>query len=696
MKVRQVKENTDAVEGYRGRRDAYQRDYDSSVSGMGKRQSQAYQDDGGANDERHDLDPTDWYVVKDGKLFKISVYPNQEREAMSRGYSRTRDEAKAKAVDQGVAEGANDMTPNWAKYVLDQIYNSDGAVTLTDLFDEGIPGLHDMFMATAEAHGLDPEEEFEDVQHELTVELEDLIKGGHEEGVAEGFDKLSPQQKAHEYNLDAAQKEMDRRHEQGEDMTGAKIDKKTYKIVKPKQQGVAEMDAPGQIMNATGDKVTIDNKDGTQTIAPKASLTRDPTGKGFVLSKTPTAGGEKPDEPKPGETVFKPATTEGIEKMNEAIRMLRLAGLHKAADRLMEQQLFENPWEGKDPAKAQAWASMSPADQKWLGGADPTDQYILARAPNKGKAAAAPAAPAPAANQATPPPTPAQAAAPVPQKVDPNQADRDDAEQGAAMRANAAGGNSTSAATGVGDPGEEAAAELARMKQLAGTPAAQKVDPNQADQDDAAMGAAMTANAAQSAALASGAQDDATGVDKAVAANAAAPAAPTQAASPAAPAPAKAGFKADPIGQSIANQLKMTTPDAIKLFQKNNGLTADGQIGPATTKALQAAAQKMGVTTTSGVGTSTAGAGRGGQGGPTAAQLAAPRPGVNQPAPAKPAGGQAASPAAPAPTPAAAPAADAPAPSLINRFRASRGLPTSEDRQYYEELDKMLTIAKLR
>jgi hypothetical protein len=308
--------------------------------------------------------------------------------------------------------------------------------------------------------------------------------------------------------------------------------------------------------------------------------------------------------------------------------------------------------------------------------------------------------------------------APAAQKVDPNQADRDDAEQGAAMRANAAGGNSTSAATGAGNPGEEAAAELARMKQLAGVPtaadqddadmgAAMKANQTAAiganqDAEDQAMGQAMTANAAQSAALASGAQDDVSGLDKAMAANAAAPAAPTQAASPAKPAPAKAGFKADPIGQSIANQLKMTTPDAIKLFQKNNGLTADGQIGPATTTALQAAAKKMGVTTTSGVGTSTAGAGRGGQGGPTAAQMqAAPRPGVNQPAPAKPApakpaGGQAASPAAPAPTPAAAPAADAPAPSLINRFRASRGLPTSEDRQFYEELDKMLTIARLR
>jgi hypothetical protein len=92
------------AEGYRDRRDAYQRDYDSSVSGMGKRQSQAYQDDGGANDERHDLDPTDWYFVKDGKMFAVSVYPNQEREAMSRGYSRTRIEARAKANDQDKTE----------------------------------------------------------------------------------------------------------------------------------------------------------------------------------------------------------------------------------------------------------------------------------------------------------------------------------------------------------------------------------------------------------------------------------------------------------------------------------------------------------------------------------------------------------------------------------------------------------------
>jgi hypothetical protein len=57
------------------------------------------------DDERHDLDPTDWYFVKDGKMFAVAVYPNQEQQAIERGYSRTRAEAKAKADRQGVAEG---------------------------------------------------------------------------------------------------------------------------------------------------------------------------------------------------------------------------------------------------------------------------------------------------------------------------------------------------------------------------------------------------------------------------------------------------------------------------------------------------------------------------------------------------------------------------------------------------------------
>lgn len=78
---------------------------------------------------------------------------------------------------EGVTEGAEDLTPNWAKYVLDQLYNSNGAVTMTDLFDEGIPGLRDMFMATAEELGLDPDEDFMDVESEVLEKLEELIGG---------------------------------------------------------------------------------------------------------------------------------------------------------------------------------------------------------------------------------------------------------------------------------------------------------------------------------------------------------------------------------------------------------------------------------------------------------------------------------------------------------------------------------------
>lgn len=40
----------------------------------------------------------------------------------------------------------------------------------------------------------------------------------------------------------------------------------------------------------------------------------------------------------------------------------------------------DNPWIPKpDTSKQDAWAKLSPAQQKWLGGADPTDPYILAR-----------------------------------------------------------------------------------------------------------------------------------------------------------------------------------------------------------------------------------------------------------------------------------------------------------------------------
>ena len=64
-------------------------------------------------EERHDLDPTDWYIVKDGKMFAASIYPRQVQQAIAQGFSRTKQEARAKASSEGVAEGSNDtIYPN--------------------------------------------------------------------------------------------------------------------------------------------------------------------------------------------------------------------------------------------------------------------------------------------------------------------------------------------------------------------------------------------------------------------------------------------------------------------------------------------------------------------------------------------------------------------------------------------------------
>ena len=45
----------------------------------------------------------------------------------------------------------------------------------------------------------------------------------------------------------------------------------------------------------------------------------------------------------------------------------------------------ENPWTDVNTEKAEAWARLTPEDQAWLGDADPTDPFILRRAPNQGE-----------------------------------------------------------------------------------------------------------------------------------------------------------------------------------------------------------------------------------------------------------------------------------------------------------------------
>jgi hypothetical protein len=86
-----------------------------------------------------------------------------------------------------------------------------------------------------------------------------------------------------------------------------------------------------------------------------------------------------------------------------------------------------NPWEGKDPAKAEAWAKLSPQTQQKIGMADPTDEILVSNNVKGGFFFGKPvtdanpdgtpkvaAAPAPAAAPATPAEPPvAQQAAPL-------------------------------------------------------------------------------------------------------------------------------------------------------------------------------------------------------------------------------------------------------------------------------------------
>ncbi len=99
----------------RGRRDAYQRDYDSSVSGMGKRDSYAYQQDGGANDEGWDREepakdaPHDVHI--DGRKWKTfgsrGHASNVARKLQSKGKKATVHRSLDETATPGATSAAN-------------------------------------------------------------------------------------------------------------------------------------------------------------------------------------------------------------------------------------------------------------------------------------------------------------------------------------------------------------------------------------------------------------------------------------------------------------------------------------------------------------------------------------------------------------------------------------------------------------
>jgi hypothetical protein len=104
-----------------------QRAYDKQLP-----EGRGFRGTGGArsreDDERTDLDPTDWYVVKDGKMFSVSVYPHQVAQAEAQGYSRSREQARAKAESQGVAEGSSSDLEQLIQQYEDMVENVYGMV----------------------------------------------------------------------------------------------------------------------------------------------------------------------------------------------------------------------------------------------------------------------------------------------------------------------------------------------------------------------------------------------------------------------------------------------------------------------------------------------------------------------------------------------------------------------------------------
>jgi len=270
------------------------------------------------------------------------------------------------------------------------------------------------------------------------------------------------------------------------------------------------------------------------------------------------------------------------------------------------------------PDAATARASLTPSQLKWLGGADPMDKYIMARMP-----AALPGETVAAAPAAPAAPT----AAPV-----------------------------KTAGTGYGDDDTSVFAAPAAPAAPAATPVADAV-------------------------AASGEPDNVTGVDAAVAANAANT---VQATTPPAKAPARSTISPAILGYASSMGLyKNGQPDtaAIKAFQQKNGLPADGKIGPNTSGAILSAAKP-----------GAAGSGRGVTGGPTATQMTQ----AATPAPTKPGflsafatgGGQ---PATPAPVAAPKPVDVAKIDAEIKRFSSGNNMSLQANKDYVAGLEKKKT-----
>jgi hypothetical protein len=191
-------------------RDAYERDVANSTSGFGK-DSQAYRADGGANDERHDLDQqsSTWYIRLNGKLIRDksgNPYAFQDKAAANKA-ARTM-QAKLFNKDkefmlttnpndksQGVAEaGSNDVEEFLHKVArsgdngFDMLYNAQQGKYGREI-EQSIQDMYDDISIDTGYHG---DDDFEQIYDRM---LDNIEADYGQQGVTE-TQQLSVQQLA--------------------------------------------------------------------------------------------------------------------------------------------------------------------------------------------------------------------------------------------------------------------------------------------------------------------------------------------------------------------------------------------------------------------------------------------------------------------------------------------------------------------
>ena len=160
---------------------------------------------------------------------------------------------------------------------------------------------------------------------------------------------------------------------------------------------------PGQELWLNGTRYKFDPKanatrkpDGTYSFAPGWKVTAKP-GETFQLGDTRAKSSSNYTSPELGKQASPVAVAKAKTPTPQAAQPAPATPAAPAAP--TAPAAVKGPWPEGSPQDA-AWQKLSPEDQKWIGQADPTDQFILARAPNGGKPSVAQGAmPAPAATQ---------------------------------------------------------------------------------------------------------------------------------------------------------------------------------------------------------------------------------------------------------------------------------------------------------